>query len=83
MLISWDLVGVDQLQRAEEIGAGAAKEARIVEASNDYILAAVRTQSDDLKMIGYHVDSSRRLRAHRRLHRGQDQRPRSRRDERG
>ena len=57
LLISWELVGVDQLQRDQEIGAGAAKEVRIVEVSEDYILAAVRTQTDDLKMIGYHVDA--------------------------
>jgi hypothetical protein len=57
LLISWELVGVDQLQRDEEIGAGAAKEARIVEVADNYVLAAVRTQSDDLKMIGYRVDA--------------------------
>jgi hypothetical protein len=37
--------------------AGAAKEARIVAVADDYILATVRTQSDDLKMIGYRVDA--------------------------
>jgi hypothetical protein len=57
LLISWELVGVDQLQRDEEIGAGAAKEVRIAEVADNYVLAAVRTQSDDLKMIGYQVDA--------------------------
>jgi hypothetical protein len=57
LLISWELVGVDELQRDEEIGAGAAKEARIVEVAENYVLAAVRTQTDDLKMIGYYVDA--------------------------
>lgn len=56
-LISWDLVGVDELQRSHDIGAGAAKEARVVEVSTDYILVAVRTQTDDLKMIGYFVNA--------------------------
>lgn len=57
LLISWELVGVDQIQRDSEIGAGAVKEVRIVEPAENYVLAAVRTQSDDLKMIGYQVDA--------------------------
>ena len=69
--------------RKHDIGAGAAKEARVVEVASDYILVAVRTQADDLKMIGYRLDAFGALRTYRRLHRGQDQRARPRRDERG
>jgi hypothetical protein len=54
-LIAWDLDGIDQLERQGDIGAGPAKDVRIVEAASNYVLAAVRTQSDDLKMIAYYV----------------------------
>lgn len=56
-LISWDLVGVDTINRKGDIGAGAVKDVAIALAS-DHVLVAVRQMDDVLKMIAYRVTPS-------------------------
>jgi hypothetical protein len=54
-LISWDLVGLDNIIRKAEISAGAVKDVQIVEPLGNHVLVAVRGQDDELKMIAYRV----------------------------
>lgn len=54
-LITWDLVGVNQLNRRGENEAGAAKEVSLAEPLSNFVLAAVRQTDDTLKMIAYQV----------------------------
>ena len=54
-LISWDLVGLSALNRKGEIEAGAVKEVYLGEPLTDFVLAAVRQQDDQLKMIAFQV----------------------------
>ncbi len=54
-LISWDLVGVDQINRQGEIEAGAIKDVAIAAPASNYVLVAVRQSDDVLKMIAYQV----------------------------
>jgi hypothetical protein len=54
-LTSWDLVGLDTINRRNDITAGIVKEVQIVEAAVDYVLVAVRGEDDELKLIAYLV----------------------------
>lgn len=54
-LISWDLIGLDQIIRKHDISAGVIKDVQIVEAATNYVLVAVRGQYDELKLIAYFV----------------------------
>jgi hypothetical protein len=54
-LVTWDLVGVDKIEREGEFEAGAVKEVALAEVASDYVLAAVRQSDDVLKMIAFHV----------------------------
>ena len=54
-LISWDLIGLDSINRKDDISAGAVKDVHISNPTGDIVLVAVRTEDDELKMIAYHV----------------------------
>jgi hypothetical protein len=54
-LVAWDLVGVDEIVREADIQDEAAKEVQLVEVASDYVLVAVRTPSDYLRMVGFQV----------------------------
>jgi hypothetical protein len=54
-LVTWDLVGVDMIEREGEFEAGAVKEVALAEVASDYVLVAVRQSDDILKMIAFHV----------------------------
>jgi hypothetical protein len=56
-LISWDLIGVDTINRKGDIEAGAVKDVAIASVS-DHVLVAVRQSDDVLKMIVYRVTPS-------------------------
>ena len=60
-LITWELVGVDQIQRKGEIEAGAAKEVALAEVASNRVLAAVRQADDTLKMIAFQVGANGNL----------------------
>lgn len=54
-LITWDLVGLETINRRGDVQAGAAKEVRLGEALGGFVLAAVRQADDVLTMIAYQV----------------------------
>ena len=54
-LITWDLVGVDTINRRADIEAGAVKQVAIGEPASNHVLAAVRQTDNVLKMIAYRV----------------------------
>jgi hypothetical protein len=54
-LTSWDLVGLETINRKQDLLAGVVKDVRIAKAASDYVLVAVRGQFDELKLIAYHV----------------------------
>lgn len=56
-LISWDLVGLDTLDRKSDIDDVAVKEVALSEPTPDYVLAALRLADDTLKMIAYRVNA--------------------------
>ena len=54
-LISWDVIGLETINRKADISAGPVKDVQISEVAPNTILVAVRGQNDELKMIAYHV----------------------------
>ena len=54
-LVSWDLVGVDSIIRKGNIEAGSIKDVKIVEPTQNFVLAATRLMNDNLKMILFQV----------------------------
>ena len=54
-LISWDLIGLEDINRKADISAGPVKEVQISNPTEDIVLVAVRGQNDELKMIAYQV----------------------------
>lgn len=60
-LISWDVIGLGNLDRKDEISAGEVKDMQVVAPNPNHVLVAVRGQDDNLKMIAYRVTATGNL----------------------